>query len=195
MFGAAKRAHHAREEQMRRDTAIRNQYEAQQRAAQSALDQQMREAREREAKFERQNQILLQQLQDMTIQNQQAIDNQRSFYEQQNAQAQAAADAQIAGLNDLMVQNQAQFDEQYGIMSAQYEAAQAAYLDQQRMAQNAARASVPGQQATATAPVVGDDTSLVQAGRKQANNNLSSLSIVGSPSNNVRQPLAGLQIA
>lgn len=195
MFGAARRAHHAREEQMRRDTAIRNQYEAQQRGAQAALDQQMREAREREAKFERQNQILLQQLQDMTIQNQQAIDNQRSFYEQQNAQAQAAADAQIAGLNDLMVQNQAQFDEQYGIMSAQYEAAQAAYNDQQRMAQNAARASVPGQQATATAPVVGDDTNLVQAGRKQANNNLSSLSIVGSPSNNVRQPLAGLQIA
>lgn len=195
MFGAARRAHHAREEQMRRDTAIRNQYEAQQRSAQAALDQQMREAREREAKFERQNQVLLQQLQDMTIQNQQAIDNQRQFYEQQNAQAQAAADAQIAGLNDLMVQNKAQFDEQYGIMSAQYEAAQAAYLDQQRMARNAASASIPGQQATATAPTVGNDSSLVQTGRKQANNNLSSLSIVGSPNTGGRQQLSGLQIA
>lgn len=195
MFGAARRAHHAREEQMRRDTAIRNQYEAQQRAAQAALDQQMREAREREAKFERQNQVLLQQLQDMTIQNQQAIDNQRQFYEDQNAQAQAAADAQIASLNDLMVQNKAQFDEQYGIMSAQYEAAQAAYNDQKRMAENAARASVPGQQATAASPVVGDQRSSVTETRKQADNQLSSLSIVSNPTSANRQQLAGLQIA
>lgn len=38
MFGAARRAHHRQQEQMRRDTALRNQMEAQQRAQQAQAD-------------------------------------------------------------------------------------------------------------------------------------------------------------
>lgn len=188
MFGAAKRAHHRQQEEMRRQNEIRNFQDSQRRAAE-ALEAQMRAAREREAKFERQNQVLMGQLQQMTIQNQEAIANQKSFYEDQLAQSAAASEAQIASLNDLMLEQKTGFETQLA-------ASEAAFAEQQRIARNIGNAYVPEAQATAQAPVLASDSgNIASNARKAKNNELSSLSIVSRPGQAGGNNLAGLQIA
>jgi hypothetical protein len=199
MFGAAKRAHHRAQEEMRRQNEINN-FNDSQRRAQSALEDQMRQAREREAKFEQQNRVLMQQLQEMTIQNKEAIANQQSFYEGQLAQTQAASEAQIASLNDLMIQQKSGFDQQYGLLQEQKLASDAAFAEQQRIARNIGNAFVPQAQATAAAPVSGAEASNTINSRKAKNNELSQLSIVSRPATGggaagLGGQLAGLQIA
>ena len=199
MFGAARRAHHRAQEEMRRQNAINN-FNDSQRRAQSALEDQMRQAREREAKFEQQNRVLMAQLQEMTIQNKEQIANQQAFYEGQLAQTQAASDAQIASLNDLMVQQKAGFDQQYGLLQEQKLASDAAFAEQQRIARNVGNAFVPEALASAQAPVSAADQSNTINSRKSKNNELSQLSIVSRPATGggaagVGGQLAGLQIA
>ena len=199
MFGAAKRAHHRRVEEERRQNEIRNFQRAQQAAA-DALAQQQADARAREARFEEQNQVLMQQLQEMTIQNKEQIANQQAFYEGQLAQTQAASDAQIASLNDLMVQQKAGFDQQYGLLQEQKLASDAAFAEQQRIARNVGNAFVPEALASAQAPVSAADQSNTINSRKSKNNELSQLSIVSRPATGggaagVGGQLAGLQIA
>ena len=199
MFGAAKRAHHRAQEEMRRQNAINN-FNDSQRRAQQALEDQMRQAREREARFEQQNKVLMQQLQEMTIQNKEQIANQQAFYEGQLAATKEASDAQIASLNDLMVQNQAAFDQQYGVLQEQKAASDAAFAEQQRIARNIGNAYVPDAQATAQAPVLANEGSNTINARKSKNNELSQLSIVSRPAtgggaSGLGGQLAGLQIA
>ena len=195
MFGAAKRAHHRRVEEERRQNEIRNFQRAQQ-EAQDRLNAQQAEARAREARFEEQNKVLMQQLQDLTIQNKQQIADQQNFYTTQLNDARAAAEAQISSLNDLMVQQKSSFDQQYGLLQQQKEAADAAYAEQQRIARNVGNAYVPEAQATAQAPVLASEaTSITSNSRKAKNNELSSLSIVSRPGQGSGNNLAGLQIA
>ena len=194
MFGAQKRAHHRAQEEMRRQNEINNFNDSRNRASQ-ALEDQMREAREREAKFERQNQVLLGQLQEMTIQNKQAIADQQAFYQGQLDQTRAASDAQIASLNDLMVQQKTGFDQQYGLLQEQKVASDAAFAEQQRIATNLGNAYVPQAQQSALAPAMAD-TAPAAAVRKAKDNELSQLAIVNRPmAGNAAMPLAGLQIA
>ena len=199
MFGAAKRAHHRAQEEMRRQNEINN-FNNSQRQAQQALQDQMRQAREREARFEQQNKVLMQQLQEMTIQNKEQIANQQAFYEGQLAATKEASDAQIASLNDLMVQNQAAFDQQYGVLQEQKAASDAAFAEQQRIARNIGNAYVPDAQASAQAPVLANEGSNTINARKSKNNELSQLSIVSRPAtgggaSGLGGQLAGLQIA
>ena len=196
MFGAAKRAHHRAQEEMRRQNEINN-FNDSQRRAQSALEDQMRQAREREAKFEQQNQVLMAQLQEMTIQNKQAIADQQAFYQGQLDQTRAASDAQISSLNDLMVQQKAGFDQQYGLLQEQKLASDAAFAEQQRIATNLGNAYVPQAEQSALAPVLASDAgNVASAARKAKDNELSSLSIINRPmAGNAAMPLAGLQIA
>lgn len=199
MFGAARRAHHRAQEEMRRQNAINN-FNDSQRRAQSALEDQMRQAREREARFEQQNRVLMQQLQEMTIQNKEQIANQQSFYEGQLAETRAASEAQIASLNDLMVQQKTGFDQQYGLLQEQKLASDAAFAEQQRIARNVSNAYVPEAQASAQAPVLANEQSNTISSRKGKNNELSQLSIVSRPATGggaagVGGQLAGLQIA
>lgn len=193
-FGAAKRAHHRAQEEMRRQNEINN-FRNSQNQARQALEDQMRQAREREAKFERQNQVLLSQLQDMTIQNKQAIADQQAFYQGQLDQTRAASDAQIASLNDLMVQQKTGFDQQYGLLQEQKLASDAAFAEQQRIATNLGNAYVPEAQQSALAPAMAD-TAPAAAVRKAKDNELSQLAIVNRPmAGNAAMPLTGLQIA
>ena len=199
MFGAKKRAHHRAQEEMRRQNEIRNFQQSQARAAEQ-LQEQMRIAREREARFEQQNQVLMAQLQEMTIQNKEQIANQQAFYEGQLAETRAASEAQVASLNELMVQQQAGFDQQYGLLQEQKLASDAAFAEQQRIARNIGNAYVPEAQATAMAPVLANDASNTINSRKSKNNDLSQLSIVSRPATGggaagVGGQLAGLQIA
>ena len=201
MFGAKKRAHHRAQEEMRRQNEINNFNNAQNQARQ-ALEDQMRQAREREARFERQNQVLMGQLQEMTIQNKQSIADQQTFYQGQLDQTRAASDAQIASLNDLMVQQQAGFDQQrvgfdqqYSLLQEQKVASDAALAEQQRIATNLGNAYVPQAQQSALAPAMAD-TAPAAAVRKAKDNELSRLAIVNRPmAGNAAMPLAGLQIA
>ena len=194
MFGAAKRAHHRAQEEMRRQNEINN-FNNSQNQARQALEDQMRQAREREAKFERQNQVLMAQLQEMTIQNKQAITDQQTFYQGQLDQTRAASDAQIASLNDLMVQQKTGFDQQYGLLQEQKVASDAAFAEQQRIATNLGNAYVPQAQQSALAPAMAD-TAPAAAVRKAKDNELSQLAIVNRPmAGNAAMPLAGLQIA
>ena len=194
MFGAQKRAHHRAQEEMRRQNEINNFNDSRNRASQ-ALEDQMQQAREREAKFERQNQVLMGQLQEMTIQNKQAIADQQAFYQGQLDQTRAASDAQIASLNDLMVQQKAGFDQQYGLLQEQKVASDAAFAEQQRIATNLGNAYVPQAQQSALAPAMAD-TAPAAAVRKAKDNELSQLAIVNRPmAGNAAMPLAGLQIA
>ena len=172
---------------MRRQNEINNFNDSRNRASQ-ALEDQMRQAREREAKFEQQNQVLLGQLQEMTIQNKQAITDQQAFYQGQLDQTRAASDAQIASLNDLMVQQRAGFEEQKA-------ASDAAFAEQKRIATNLGNAYVPEAQESALAPAMAD-TAPAAAVRKAKDNELSQLAIVNRPmAGNAAMPLAGLQIA
>ena len=194
MFGAQKRAHHRAQEEMRRQNEINN-FNNSQNQARQALEDQMRQAREREAKFERQNQVLMAQLQEMTIQNKQAITDQQTFYQGQLDQTRAASDAQIASLNDLMVQQQTGFDQQYGLLQEQKVASDAAFAEQKRIATNLGNAYVPQAQQSALAPAMAD-TAPAAAVRKAKDNELSQLAIVNRPmAGNAAMPLAGLQIA
>ena len=194
MFGAAKRAHHRAQEEMRRQNEINN-FNNSQNQARQALEDQMRQAREREAKFERQNQVLMAQLQEMTIQNKQAITDQQTFYQGQLDQTRAASDAQIASLNDLMVQQKTGFDQQYGLLQEQKVASDAAFAEQKRIATNLGNAYVPEAQQSALAPAMAD-TAPAAAVRKAKDNELSQLAIVNRPmAGNAAMPLAGLQIA
>ena len=196
MFGAAKRAHHRAQEEMRRQNEINNFNDSRNRASQ-ALEDQMRQAREREAKFERQNQVLMAQLQEMTIQNKQAIADQQAFYQGQLDQTRAASDAQVASLNDLMVQQKAGFDQQYGLLQEQKVASDAAFAEQQRIATNLGNAYVPQAERAALSPVLASDAgNIASTARKAKDNELSSLSIINRPmAGNAAMPLAGLQIA
>ena len=196
MFGAKKRAHHRAQEEMRRQNEINN-FNNSQARAQQALEDQMRQAREREARFEQQNQVLMAQLQEMTIQNKQAIADQQAFYEGQLNQTREASEAQIASLNDLMVQQKAGFDQQYGLLQEQKLASDAAFAEQQRIATNLGNAYVPQAEQSALAPVLASDAGNVAGtARKAKNNELSSLSIINRPmAGNAAMPLAGLQIA
>ena len=200
MFGAAKRAHHRAQEEMRRQNEINN-FNNSQRQAQQALEDQMRQAREREAKFEQQNRVLMQQLQEMTIQNKEAIASQQAFYDQQLADTRAASDAQIASLNDLMIQQKAGFDQQYGLLQEQKLASDAAFAEQQRIARNIGNAYVPEAQASAQSPVLAnEEMNVASTARKAKNNELSQLSIVSRPATGggaagLGGQLAGLQIA
>ena len=196
MFGAAKRAHHRAQEEMRRQNEINNFNDSRNRASQ-ALEDQMRQAREREAKFEQQNQVLLGQLQEMTIQNKQAIADQQAFYQGQLDQTRAASDAQVASLNDLMVQQKAGFDQQYGLLQEQKVASDAAFAEQQRIATNLGNAYVPQAERAALSPVLASDAgNIASTARKAKDNELSSLSIINRPmAGNAAMPLAGLQIA
>ena len=196
MFGAAKRAHHRAQEEMRRQNEINNFNDSRNRASQ-ALEDQMRQAREREAKFEQQNQVLLGQLQEMTIQNKQAIADQQAFYQGQLDQTRAASDAQVASLNDLMVQQKTGFDQQYGLLQEQKVASDAAFAEQQRIATNLGNAYVPQAERAALSPVLASDAgNVASAARKAKDNELSSLSIINRPmAGNAAMPLAGLQIA
>lgn len=194
MFGAQKRAHHRAQEEMRRQNEINN-FNNSQNQARQALEDQMRQAREREAKFERQNQVLMAQLQEMTIQNKQAITDQQTFYQGQLDQTRAASDAQIASLNDLMVQQKTGFDQQYGLLQEQKVASDAAFAEQKRIATNLGNAYVPQAQQSALAPAMAD-TAPAAAVRKAKDNELSQLAIVNRPmAGNAAMPLAGLQIA
>ena len=196
MFGAKKRAHHRAQEEMRRQNEINNFNDSRNRASQ-ALEDQMRQAREREAKFEQQNQVLLGQLQEMTIQNKQAIADQQAFYQGQLDQTRAASDAQVASLNDLMVQQKAGFDQQYGLLQEQKVASDAAFAEQQRIATNLGNAYVPQAERAALSPVLASDAgNIASTARKAKDNELSSLSIINRPmAGNAAMPLAGLQIA
>ena len=196
MFGAQKRAHHRAQEEMRRQNEINNFHDTRNRASQAPEDQ-MRQAREREAKFEQQNQVLLAQLQEMTIQNKQAITDQQTFYQGQLDQTRAASDAQIASLNDLMVQQKTGFDQQYGLLQEQKVASDAAFAEQQRIATNLGNAYVPQAERAALAPVLASDAgNIASTARKAKDNELSSLSIINRPmAGNAAMPLAGLQIA
>ena len=196
MFGAKKRAHHRAQEEMRRQNEINN-FNNSQNAARQALEDQMQQAREREAKFERQNQVLLGQLQEMTIQNKQAIADQQAFYQGQLDQTRAASDAQVASLNDLMVQQKAGFDQQYGLLQEQKVASDAAFAEQQRIATNLGNAYVPQAERAALSPVLASDAgNIASTARKAKDNELSSLSIINRPmAGNAAMPLAGLQIA
>jgi len=186
-FGAAKRAHHRAQEEMRRQNEINN-FNSSQARAQQALQDQMRQAREREARFERQNQVLMAQLQEMTIQNKQAIADQQAFYDGQLAATREASEAQISSLNDLMVQQRTGFETQLA-------ASQAAYDEQKRIATNLGNAYVPEAQQSALAPAMAD-TAPAAAVRKAKDNELSQLAIVNRPmAGNAAMPLAGLQIA
>ena len=194
MFGAKKRAHHRAQEEMRRQNEINN-FNNSQNQARQALEDQMRQAREREARFERQNQVLMGQLQEMTIQNKQSIADQQTFYQGQLDQTRAASDAQIASLNDLMVQQRAGFDQQYGLLQEQKLASDAAFAEQKRIATNLGNAYVPEAQQSALAPAMAD-TAPAAAVRKAKDNELSQLAIVNRPmAGNAAMPLAGLQIA
>jgi hypothetical protein len=187
MFGAAKRAHHRAQEEMRRQNEINN-FNSSQARAQQALEDQMRQAREREARFEQQNQVLMAQLQEMTIQNKQAIADQQAFYDGQLTATREASEAQIASLNDLMVQQRTGFETQLA-------ASQAAYDEQKRIATNLGNAYVPEAQQSALAPAMAD-TAPAAAVRKAKDNELSQLAIVNRPmAGNAAMPLAGLQIA
>ena len=196
MFGAKKRAHHRAQEEMRRQNEINN-FNNSQNQARQALEDQMRQAREREAKFERQNQVLMSQLQEMTIQNKQAIADQQAFYQGQLDQTRAASDAQVASLNDLMVQQKAGFDQQYGLLQEQKVASDAAFAEQQRIATNLGNAYVPQAERAALSPVLASDAgNIASTARKAKDNELSSLSIINRPmAGNAAMPLAGLQIA
>ena len=196
MFGAKKRAHHRAQEEMRRQNEINN-FNNSQNQARQALEDQMRQAREREAKFEQQNQVLLGQLQEMTIQNKQAIADQQAFYQGQLDQTRAASDAQVASLNDLMVQQKAGFDQQYGLLQEQKVASDAAFAEQQRIATNLGNAYVPQAERAALSPVLASDAgNIASTARKAKDNELSSLSIINRPmAGNAAMPLAGLQIA
>ena len=196
MFGAEKRAHHRAQEEMRRQNEINN-FNNSQNQARQALEDQMRQAREREAKFEQQNQVLMAQLQEMTIQNKQAIADQQAFYQGQLDQTRAASEAQVASLNDLMVQQKAGFDQQYGLLQEQKLASDAAFAEQQRIATNLGNAYVPQAEQSALAPVLASDAGNVAGtARKAKNNELSQLSIINRPmAGNAAMPLAGLQIA
>jgi hypothetical protein len=186
-FGAAKRAHHRAQEEMRRQNEINN-FNNSQARAQQALEDQMRQAREREARFEQQNQVLMAQLQEMTIQNKQAIADQQAFYDGQLTATREASEAQIASLNDLMVQQRTGFETQLA-------ASQAAYDEQKRIATNLGNAYVPEAQQSALAPAMAD-TAPAAAVRKAKDNELSQLAIVNRPmAGNAAMPLAGLQIA
>ncbi len=196
MFGAEKRAHHRAQEEMRRQNEINN-FNNSQNQARQALEDQMRQAREREAKFEQQNQVLMAQLQEMTIQNKQAIADQQAFYQGQLDQTRAASEAQVASLNDLMVQQKAGFDQQYGLLQEQKLASDAAFAEQQRIATNLGNAYVPQAEQSAVSPVLASDAgNVASTARKAKNNELSSLSIINRPmAGNAAMPLAGLQIA
>lgn len=196
MFGAAKRAHHRAQEEMRRQNEINN-FNNSQNQARQALEDQMRQAREREAKFEQQNQVLMAQLQEMTIQNKQAIADQQAFYQGQLDQTRAASEAQVASLNDLMVQQKAGFDQQYGLLQEQKLASDAAFAEQQRIATNLGNAYVPQAEQSAVSPVLASDAgNVASTARKAKNNELSQLSIINRPmAGNAAMPLAGLQIA
>ena len=194
MFGAKKRAHHRAQEEMRRQNEINN-FNNSQNQARQALEDQMRQAREREARFERQNQVLMGQLQEMAIQNKQSITDQQTFYQGQLDQTRAASDAQVASLNDLMVQQKAGFDQQYGLLQEQKLASDAAFAEQKRIATNLGNAYVPQAQQSALAPAMAD-TAPAAAVRKAKDNELSQLAIVNRPmAGNAAMPLAGLQIA
>ena len=181
---------------MRRQNEINN-FNNSQNQARQALEDQMRQAREREAKFEQQNQVLMGQLQEMTIQNKQAIADQQAFYQGQLDQTRAASDAQIASLNDLMVQQKAGFDQQYGLLQEQKVASDAAFAEQQRIATNLGNAYVPQAERAALSPVLASDAgNIASTARKAKDNELSSLSIINRPmAGNAAMPLAGLQIA
>ena len=179
---------------MRRQNEINN-FNNSQNQARQALEDQMRQAREREARFERQNQVLMGQLQEMAIQNKQSITDQQTFYQGQLDQTRAASDAQIASLNDLMVQQKVGFDQQYGLLQEQKVASDAALAEQQRIATNLGNAYVPQAQQSALAPAMAD-TAPAAAVRKAKDNELSQLAIVNRPmAGNAAMPLAGLQIA
>ena len=172
---------------MRRQNEINN-FNNSQARAQQALEDQMRQAREREARFEQQNQVLMTQLQEMTIQNKQAIADQQAFYDGQLTATREASEAQIASLNDLMVQQRTGFETQLA-------ASQAAYDEQKRIATNLGNAYVPEAQQSALAPAMAD-TAPAAAVRKAKDNELSQLAIVNRPmAGNAAMPLAGLQIA
>ena len=89
MFGAARRAHHRQQEQMRAETAIRNAREAAQRQAQEYADQLRRMQEQANAQFQRQLQ-----------------EYQRGYQTQAEATIEAGR-MQIAALEDERAQRQA----------------------------------------------------------------------------------------
>lgn len=113
---------------------------------------------------------------------------------------QAQSDKRISDLNSLMLQQRNDFKTQYDAqltafndLNTQYGEISQAYQDQQQKAANAANAYVPAPVASADTPLMGDQRTEV-GGRKQANNTLSSLTIL-SGLGTTGNPTAGLQLA
>ena len=133
-------------------------------------------------------------LQQMMIQQQTAFAQQQLLQQQQIAASNAAYEEQ----KQAGIQQQTAFAQQQLLQQQQIATSNAAYEEQKRGAEALARAYVPGQQATALAPMVGDQRSAV-AGSGSSRNTLSSLSILTGNNSGTNASkmgsLSGLQIA
>ena len=118
--------------------------------------------------------------------------------EAEKAAAAAATKQQQDALQQMMIQQQTAFAQQQLLQQQQIAASNAAYEEQKRAGDALARAYIPNQQATALAPVVGDERNAI-SGASTSRNTLSSLSILTGNNSGTNASkmgsLSGLQIA
>jgi len=118
--------------------------------------------------------------------------------EAEKAAAAAATKQQQDALQQMMIQQQTAFAQQQLLQQQQIAASNAAYEEQKRAGDALARAYIPSQQATALAPVVGDERNAI-SGASTSRNTLTSLSILTGNNSGMDASkmgsLSGLQIA
>ena len=124
--------------------------------------------------------------------NVEAANKAQANFESQLAETKKANEATLAGLNNLLLEQKAANTAQAEAFAKQTAAADARYADQVARSARLASAYIPQNQATATAPLVGDQR--VQATTIKRGNQLSNLSIVSNPNQRTNN-LSGLQIA
>ena len=160
--------------------------------------QSVADAKVRQAAYERRTSALNAQLAQLRIDGREqalAYRNQLNQQRTQLANQRATSAEQVRNLNQLIIQNKQAYNTQAKALGQQVSAAQAAAANQARITENLGRAYVPDAQAGAVAPELSQGA-VEPATRKLKDNELSSLSIVPSPSDGViAQQLSGLQIA
>ena len=161
------------------------------------LKDQRNDAKVQLGALEDRNEVLLGQLDQLRIDSQTLADGfQDQLDDAATARAEAAEQSRstIDSLNDLIIQNRDAFEAQQAQLTSELEASRAETARQAKITANIGRAYVPDALASAAAPELSDG-SVDSTKRKLKDNELSTLSIVPSPSGDAARRLAGLQIA
>ena len=161
---------------------------------------QQNKAAEMEARYQRQTAQYQSSFEQLQKQNTESAKQMQSAFAKQLAASEKASASTIAGLESLLIDQQANAKAQADAFAKQTAQAEANFQAQLKQQQRIANAYIPDAEATATAPLIGDQK-LDKTKVKQSS--LSALSIISNPNAGVggasqgqaANQLSGLQIA